>query len=364
MSEEMTVPSRAASSTSDVPPASEGRELNELRKEVIEARNLIIKTDNLLKNMHAEIKKMGMRQEDFGRRRFFSSATAYVLFAAIAIIGAFAVARSDSAQEREKSGQNEARAHQLQTQVEQLQGRDAARKDVSEKAARIYEELGAEKEGPGLNQAMSNAVRMDRQLLSGLETKAMEDRVASMKSAVAQGALDRGQRAYKMGDWKTAATELGRYVELAPGQAEPLVNFHLGHARAMDKQWAGVVTALELFLKSAPGSKTAQTAGFYLGQAYEELGSYSKAAEAYQRSVGLYPGSELAPLLRARIRRLPSLQAAATTAQGQAPAAQVPLQLSAPADAAALRTPPLAGPPGDGARVTGPASASPRRATP
>jgi len=64
--------------------ASEG-ELSLLRKEVIEARNLVIKTDNLLKNMHAEIKKMGARQDEFAKRRFWSSGTAYVCISVIAV---------------------------------------------------------------------------------------------------------------------------------------------------------------------------------------------------------------------------------------------------------------------------------------
>ncbi|GAC1341775.1 MAG: hypothetical protein NVSMB23_13780 [Myxococcales bacterium] len=322
MSSEDTTPPRNI--TTDLPPAADGRELHELRKEVVEARNLVIKTDNLLKNMHAEIKKMGARQDEFAKRRFYSSGTAYVCISVIAVVGAMALARSESGHEREQSAQNEARAKQLSQQVEQLQKQEATRREVSEKAARVYEQIGSEREGPALNQAMSNAVRIDRQMLSPLEAKALEDRVASMKKAVAQGALERGSRGYRLGDWKGAATELGRYAELSPGSVEPLVNFHLGHARAMSREWAGVIAPMESFLKTAGSTKTAQNAGFYLGEAYEEAGNYTKAAEAYTRAAALYPGSDLAPTIRAKLRRLPSLQAAAATAQGTAAAPAAP----------------------------------------
>lgn len=329
MNEESISPPRAVS-TPDLPPAGEGRELHELRKEVVEARNLVIKTDNLLKNMHAEIKKMGIRQEDFAKRRFTSSATAYVLFAIIAMVGSFALARSESAQEREKSAANEARARQLAAQVDQLQAKEVARREVSEKAAHIYTQIGSEKEGPALNQAMSNAVRMDRQMLSPLEAKALEDRVASMKSAVAQAALDRGSRAYRLGDWKGASVELGRYVELS-SSAEPLVNFHLGHARAMNREWQGVIAPMEAFLKSAGSTKTAQTAGFYLGQAYEETGNPGKANDAYQRAQSLYPGSDLAPLIRSRIRHLQQAAAASQPAGAAQPGARPAATAQTPA---------------------------------
>jgi tetratricopeptide (TPR) repeat protein len=358
-SEETSAPRVSSQSSVDVPAAADGRELHELRKEVVEARNLVIKTDNLLKNMHAEIKKMGARQDEFARRRFLSSATAYVLFAIIWGVGAFMVARSDSSQEREKSAANEAHARQLSAQVEQLQKQEVVRRDTSEKAGRIYEQLGSEKEGPGLNQAMTNAIRMDRQLLSPLEAKALEDRVASMKSAVAQAALDRGQRAYRQGDWKGASTELGRYLELSPGAAEPVVYFHVGHARAMTREWPGVIPAMEAFLKNAGGTKTAQTAGFYLGEAYEEGGNYAKASEAYSRAQALYPGSDLAPAIRAKLRRLPSLQTAAANAQGAGGAAAT--QFPAGGQVGASRPAPSAaqGPSG----ATAPAAQGPSGAT-
>ena len=93
MSEEI-IPTRST------PPAVEPHHLGErdleiLRREVIESRNLVIKTDNLLKNLHAELKQMGRKQELFEKRHMMTSVAAYVLFATIATLGAFAFARSE-----------------------------------------------------------------------------------------------------------------------------------------------------------------------------------------------------------------------------------------------------------------------------
>jgi tetratricopeptide (TPR) repeat protein len=41
-----------------------------------------------------------------------------------------------------------------------------------------------------------------------------------------------------------------------------------------------------------------------LGQAYEETGNNQKAREAYERAERLYPGSDFAPMIRNRLRRL------------------------------------------------------------
>src|SRR5882757_790673 len=71
--------------------------LEEIRREVIEGRNLVIKTDNQLKTLHAELKLVGKRQEDFQRRQWISSAVAYVVFAALCVAGAIAISNARTA---------------------------------------------------------------------------------------------------------------------------------------------------------------------------------------------------------------------------------------------------------------------------
>jgi len=324
MSEETIAPSpRVTSSQSSDAPSGEASELALLRKEVIEARNLVIKTDNLLKNLHAELKKMGNRQDEQEKRHWMTSVTAYIVFALIAASGAFLYAQSAIKNEREAATQNEARAQQLTKDAEALHKADAIRKDASEKAARIFEMLGSEKEGPGLNQAMSQAMHLDRAQLSQLESHAIDDRAAGMKQQIAQGALDRGQRAFRQQDWRTCSTELARYIELQPKVDDPMVWFHLGNARSQLKEWAGVIQPLENYLKAVPGTKTSQYVGLLLGTALEETGNFTKSRDAYERAVSLYPGSDLAPMIRGRLRHLPAAQAAAAASGPQPSAAPV-----------------------------------------
>ena len=285
-------------------PPSERREFAELRREVVEARNLIIKTDNLLKNMHAELKRMGDRQEEFSRRRFFSSATAYVLFALLAALGAFSLARTDSSREREQSAASEARAREVQQKYEALQHAGLAKSEASEKAARAFDQLASEKEGAGLSQAMSNALRVERKLLSALEAKALDDRVATLKTQVAQAALERGNAAVRRAEHKAVSTDYGRYLELVGTTNDPQIYFHLGYSRAQLQEFAAAIDPLERFLKVQSQGKLAQSAGYWLGLAYESTGAVAKATDAYQKAATLFPGSELAPVIRNRLRKL------------------------------------------------------------
>ncbi|MFL5388056.1 MAG: hypothetical protein ACJ79C_04960, partial [Myxococcales bacterium] len=249
MSEEITPPRPL----NVVPPSEAGSDagpLAELRKEVVEARNLVIKTDNLLKNLHAELKQMGRKQEMFESRHWMTSIVAYVIFTVLIGLGAFSLSRAEIRVAREEASANESKVHQLTQDLEKLRAGEAARREASEKAARVYDLLGTEKEGPGLNQAMSQAVHLDRQLVSSLESKAIDDRAAGMKGRMAQAALDRGNRAFRANDWGTAAQELTRYLELEPKAEDNVVYFRLGNALTQTKDFAKAIAPLETFLKN------------------------------------------------------------------------------------------------------------------
>ena len=285
-------------------PVSGTSEMASLRKEVIEARNLIIKTDNLLKNLHAEVKKLGDKHEEQENRHWMTSVTAYIVFALMAAVAAIAYARAEVRTARDEAQANEARAIALQKDAEKIKAADQTRRDASEKAMRVYELLGSEREGPGLNQAMAQALHLDRGQLSALETRAIDDRAAGLKLKIAEAALAAGTSAFRRQDWKGVSEMLGRYVELEPKVTDAQVWYHLGSARMQTKEYQGAIAPLESFLKSAGGTKTAQYAGLLLGQAYEEINNPTRAREVYERAERLYPGSEFAPMIRNRLRKL------------------------------------------------------------
>jgi len=300
------------SSPRSLPPHPDGGrdgDISTLRKELIEARNLVIKTDNLLKNLHAELKQMGRKHEEQEKRHWMTSVTAYIGFAVIAGVGAIAYANAEVRTARSDAQANEARAAALQKDAEKIKATEQARRDSSDKALRVYELLGSEKEGPALNQAMSQAMHLDRAQLSTLEGKAIDDRAAGMKRQLAEAARSAGESAFRRQDWKAASQDLGRYVELDPKVSDNLIWYHLGSARIQTKEFQGAVHPLETFLKSAGGTKTAQYAGLLLGQAYEEVGNANRAREVYERAVSLYPGSEFATQLRSRLKRLAAASA-------------------------------------------------------
>src|SRR4051812_41317733 len=182
----MRMMSDETSSPRSVPPEASGQDgdISALRREVIEARNLVIKTDNLLKNLHAELKQMGRKHEEQEKRHWMTSVTAYIAMAVLAGAGAIAYARAEVRTAREEAQANEARAAALQKDAEKIKAADLVRRDASAKALHVYDLLGSEKEGPALNQAMTQALHLDRAQVSPLESKAIDDRAAGMKQKI------------------------------------------------------------------------------------------------------------------------------------------------------------------------------------
>ena len=119
-------------------PESDNKELSEIRKEVIEARNLVIKTDNLLKNLHAEVKAVGKRHEDFQRRQWISSGVAYAMFAILAVGGAVMTTRASTSTADAERERLEKSVADLNSQLEKQRAELSANQNAQRAAADVY----------------------------------------------------------------------------------------------------------------------------------------------------------------------------------------------------------------------------------
>jgi TolA-binding protein len=323
MSEEISSPKSPAAGS----PPADGfeRELAELRKEVIEARNLVIKSDNLLKNLHAELKLTSRKQEQFERRHFLTSATAFVIFTVLATLGSYMYARSEIHAVRQESTANEGQAKSRGQEIEKLRAAEAARREASEKAVKIFEQLTANTDGPALSAALIAAQKIDRSQLSSLEAKALEDKEATLKQSAANASHERGKTAFRRADYRTAATEFARFLELTPNHPDaPFANYWLGESRSQLRDYPGAIAPLETFLKTSATPKNHDWASVLLGVAYEETGQLVKAQDLYNSALAKFPNSLHATQMRNRLKRLPGAMAAAEAKKAPAAVVAVP----------------------------------------
>jgi len=323
-------------------PVEVEKELTEIRKEVIEARNLVIKTDNLLKNLHAEVKVVGKRHEDFQRRQWISSGVAYALFAILAVGAAFMVANartSTASAERERLEKSVA---ELTSQLEKQRAELAANQSAQRSAADVYK-LMTTLPGDERLKGIDALVKLDTSRLSGLERQALNDRATLLRKEIGDSAFERGKAAFRRNDMKAAAEDLARFMAMNPTEADALdASFFLGAAYNSINQHDKAAPLLARFVEGDKKSKTRDYAMVLLAQSYQETNQLDKALATIRDAIGNYPASQYLGAMKARLnsaKRAAGLTTDAPAVPG-APAAAAPAPTAAaPAPAAAAPAP-------------------------
>ena len=308
-----------------VPNATEQRvdsdkELSEIRKEVIESRNLVIKTDNLLKSLHAEVKAFGRRQEDFEKRQWISSATAYLVFAVLIVAASLLVgaARSWSAKSEKQ---------RMQKTIEELtakQEKDRAdlqlAQAASRRAADVYRQMTTGSGDDRLN-GVEALASLDTSRVSLLEKQALNDRAEAVRNEIGQEALERGKAAFRKSDMKGVIRDLARFLAMKPSEAEALdASYYLGVAYSVSKRYEEAVPLLARFVAQDKKAKSRDYAMLLLAHSYEQTGQLDKAAQIVREAIGTYPNSDFATQFRTRLHAIQKGTAggaeAATTQSG------------------------------------------------
>lgn len=112
--------------------------LNALKTEIVESRNLTIKTDHLVKNLGADVRQIGRRQEKYEKRYVFNSVVAYILFSVLIFAGLYLAFQSQVAREREAVLARDVRIADLHDRVAELEAELERRKDAEEQAYTLY----------------------------------------------------------------------------------------------------------------------------------------------------------------------------------------------------------------------------------
>ncbi|HET9450327.1 MAG TPA: tetratricopeptide repeat protein [Aggregicoccus sp.] len=300
------------------------KELGEIRKEVIEARNLVIKTDNLLKNLHAELKLVGKRQEDFQKRSYISSGVAYALFAILCIGAAVGISSASSSSATGERERLEKTVAELTTQMEKQRGEMNASQNAQRSAAEVYK-LMTTLPGDERLKGIDALVKLDTARLSSLEKQALNDRAELLRREVGGAAFERGKSAFRRNDMQGVVNELTRFLAMNPGQADMLdASFFLGTAYNSLKKHEQAVPLLSRFVEGDKKSKTRDYAMLLLAQSLQETGQLQKGADVVRDAIGTYPNSEFHGQMRGRLATIkramnPTPEAAAPATAGAAP---------------------------------------------
>lgn len=313
--------------------------LDDIRREVIESRNLVIKTDNLLKNLHAELKLVGKRQEDFQKRQWVSSAVTYLGFLGLCIGAAVFVSNARVgavASDREKL---EKQVAELNSQVERLKSESQVAQAAEQRAAEVYKQMTT-LTGDDRLRAIDALGKLDVTKVSPFAQRALQDRAALLRKEIGGGMFERGMKAYRKSEWSAAADELSRFLALSPPEDDATeATYSLGYSLFQQKKHDAALPWLQKYVAGPKSSKNHDYAMIMLIQAYDALGQKDKAIETARDGMAHHSDSEFASGYRNRIKRAENEKAAtgaaAPTAPAEAPVAAKPAAPTAPPPAAA-----------------------------
>ncbi len=296
------------------------KELAEIKREVIESRNLVIKTDNLLKNLHAELKAVGKKQEEFERRKLFSSGVAYALFAALCVAGAIGISSARGASISGERERFEATVKELGDKLDVEKKAAQARQANAAQAFEVYR-LMTERAGDERLAGVEAWAKMDANALTPLERAALKDRAESLRTEIGQAAFERGKIAFRRNDMGETAKEMTRFLAMNPSpQDTQEASFFVGIAFNQLRQHEEAVQHLSQYVNNDRKARNRDYAMLMLAQSYEQTGALEKAAKTVQDALAQHPSTEFASQLRGRLATVKRAMSGNTAAPGPAPA--------------------------------------------
>jgi tetratricopeptide (TPR) repeat protein len=277
------------------------KELADIRREVIESRNLVIRADNQLKTLHAEVKTVGRRLEAAIAHQRMASASAYVLFALLAVGAGLVVAVVRGAV---AGHEREALTQQLSvatSALEESRAQAATAAAASRSAGESYRML-AEGSLDDRLKAVPSLARLDEAHLTPLERRALQERVALTRRDIGATALERGRQASRRGEPSVAVEELARFLALDPPEPEALeASFLLGAAYARSARPKEAIPLLARVVDRDRRAKSHEEAMALLSLAYEQTGQPERAAEVARAALEAAPVSPWAPAFHSRL---------------------------------------------------------------
>lgn len=286
------------------------KELQEIRKEIVEARNLVIKNDHLLKNLGADLKTFGKKQETFERRSWLSSAVAYAIFATLAVGAGVVGAKGWVAQARSETELLTERAEEATRDAAAVRAElEAIRKNAAAAFA-AYQQLDSGSADEREKAALA-IVSLDKTKLTALEVRALEDHGKEVLKQLGHERFEAGRAAFRRKDFAGAVAELSKGFALHPAHPDAAENgYYLGAAASEVKDWPAAVQGMRRYLEEGRSKQNRAHAYYVLGLGLDETGDPEGALEALRRGIVDYPDSDFVAFSKRRVSQIKRAQKA------------------------------------------------------
>jgi tetratricopeptide (TPR) repeat protein len=298
--------------------------LEEVKREVIESRNLVIKTDNQLKNLYAELKAISKRQEDFQKRSWISSGVAYLAFVGLCLAGVIAVSSARASSANGERDRLEKQVAELKGELEKQKATEAERAGAERAAVDVYRML-TQLPGDERLKGVDALAKLDPAKLNPFLRQVLLDRATALRKEVGANFLERGRAAFRRQDWPGTVEELKRVLAMNPLEDDAVeASFYVGDALFQQRKYEESIPYLVRFVQGDKKAKFRDFAMQMLVWAYDAGNQRDKATEVAREAAQTYPASDYANFFRQRLaRKADPAQAAPAPAAAPVPTAPV-----------------------------------------
>ena len=253
--------------------------VRELRSDMIESRNLTIKTDNLIKNLSADIRQIGKRQEMFEKRFVFNSVMAYVLFSVIIFTTLYLAFQAQVSREHAAVEAAQDRIRVLEQGETSLKGELDRRVLAEKEAYSLYRLIEEGKK----DEVLAQFPTVRGKLINRGEKELLSAAVADINRELGSSAFEFGRQEFRKRDYEKARDALlksVRHVEKA--HYSPKLHYFLGMSLYQLSDFAGSVEQLRKALQFKHDRSSSNEAVIHLAMALDKLNRGGEARAAYE----------------------------------------------------------------------------------
>ncbi len=265
-----------------------GRDLGELKREVIEARNQAIKTDNQVKNLAIDVKSFEKRFDTLERRTRMASVSVNVIIAVVILVAAYIVygmraraletslheAQAEAAQARTQA---EGKAQSIGQRLAELEQASERRVQAETIAVQILARLDAKQE----KEAAELLDKANIDAMGPLGKEVAGKRIPEFKRRMADNAFKAARTSIAANRLEPAVPELKRAMALDPdGKTVPQARYALASTLYNLKRFDEAVPLLKEVLAHENDKAIAEEGRFLLATALARLGQRDDATKA------------------------------------------------------------------------------------
>ena len=276
-------------------------ELEEIKREIVESRSLTIKTNNLVNALSADLKSIAKRQQNYERRIFFNSATAYVVVVAVLMILTKVAIDAQVESVRAQGKGTRDKLAELEKDLERMQTRDEARTRASRQAAEFYDIIQKNQR----REIVAKFPEIAKLPLTKTERALFEQEAKKAKNELSLIAYQEGLEHIRTGRWHEAEQALRDSMAFEDGASHsPQASYQLSRAlRSLGKQREAIPILMQLSEASAD-KEVMDEATLLLAEAQEDIQAWNDAKNTLRSFIRRFPRSAHAHEARMKLAEI------------------------------------------------------------